>query len=239
MMMWSIIKNVMLPIVSNALNEFNNAMTELGMQDNVVTFTMSDFARTLTSNGNGSDHAWGGNSMIMGGPIKGVIYLVIIHHWVLLLSLIFPVGAYLPTTSVDEFIQKLLCGLGYLPMICRTFCPISAILFTQCMPGTGAQWLHAHWNVFIIKVGRKNETNNNRVEYIDCLSIAGSSLVGTPGQITWQVYRGWVFWWWDNQNAYLADYPYHPYDTKIMYNTKSEVNYDNYGGAAIRGFEGF
>ncbi|MBK7790988.1 MAG: DUF1501 domain-containing protein [Saprospiraceae bacterium] len=43
-------------------------MTELGMQDNVVTFTISDFARTLTSNGNGSDHAWGGNSMIMGRP---------------------------------------------------------------------------------------------------------------------------------------------------------------------------
>ncbi|MBK7223339.1 MAG: DUF1501 domain-containing protein [Saprospiraceae bacterium] len=37
-------QNVMLPIVSNALNEFNNAMTELGMQDNVVTFTISDFA---------------------------------------------------------------------------------------------------------------------------------------------------------------------------------------------------
>jgi uncharacterized protein (DUF1501 family) len=61
----------MLPVLSNAMAEFNDAMTEIGMKDKVVTFTISDFARTLTSNGNGSDHAWGGNQMIMGGPITG------------------------------------------------------------------------------------------------------------------------------------------------------------------------
>ena len=64
-------QGAMLPILSKALNEFNNAMIELELQDKVVTFTISDFARTLTSNGNGSDHAWGGNQMIMGGPISG------------------------------------------------------------------------------------------------------------------------------------------------------------------------
>ncbi len=32
---------------------------------------MSDFGRTLTSNGNGSDHAWGGNVMVMGDSVNG------------------------------------------------------------------------------------------------------------------------------------------------------------------------
>lgn len=61
----------MLPVLSNAMAEFNNAMKEIGMHDKVVSFTISDFARTLTSNGNGSDHAWGGNQMVMGGPVAG------------------------------------------------------------------------------------------------------------------------------------------------------------------------
>ncbi len=59
--------------------------------------------------------------------------------------------------------------------------------------------------------------------------------VGTPGQLTWQVYRGLY----DDEITEMLtwpDYPYHPYDTKILYNTKSEVNYDNYIGASIRGF---
>ena len=36
-----------------------------------MVFTASDFGRTLTSNGNGSDHAWGGNVMVMGGDVNG------------------------------------------------------------------------------------------------------------------------------------------------------------------------
>ena len=50
----------MLPVVSKALSEFNAAMKELNVHQNVTTFTASDFARTLTSNGRGSDHGWGG-----------------------------------------------------------------------------------------------------------------------------------------------------------------------------------
>ena len=46
-------------------------MTAIGMWDNLVVVTISDFARTLTSNGQGTDHAWGGNSFMMGGAVKG------------------------------------------------------------------------------------------------------------------------------------------------------------------------
>ncbi len=61
----------MIAEVSKAMGEFNAAMEELNVFDKVTTFTVSDFARTLTSNGNGTDHAWGGNMMVMGGGVKG------------------------------------------------------------------------------------------------------------------------------------------------------------------------
>jgi uncharacterized protein (DUF1501 family) len=61
----------MLSIVSQAMNEFNSALEEIGMDDCVTTFTVSDFARTLASNGNGTDHGWGGNCMVMGGAVAG------------------------------------------------------------------------------------------------------------------------------------------------------------------------
>lgn len=61
----------MLEVVSKALSEFYAALEELNMTDEVTTFTISDFARTLNSNGNGTDHAWGGNALVMGGAVKG------------------------------------------------------------------------------------------------------------------------------------------------------------------------
>jgi len=46
-------------------------LTAIGMWENVVVLTISDFARTLTSNGLGTDHAWGGNYFMLGGSVKG------------------------------------------------------------------------------------------------------------------------------------------------------------------------
>jgi uncharacterized protein (DUF1501 family) len=57
--------------VSAALKAFYDATVELGVQNNVTTFTESDFGRTLTSNGKGSDHGWGSHHMVMGGAVKG------------------------------------------------------------------------------------------------------------------------------------------------------------------------
>ncbi len=66
-------QTAMLGIVSNAIDQFYRALDEAdpGLRDQVTLFTVSDFARTLTSNGNGSDHAWGGNMMVAGGAVKG------------------------------------------------------------------------------------------------------------------------------------------------------------------------
>ncbi len=53
--------------LAGALVAFNAGLKEVGMLNQVSTFTMSDFGRTLNSNGNGTDHGWGGVQLVMGG----------------------------------------------------------------------------------------------------------------------------------------------------------------------------
>jgi uncharacterized protein (DUF1501 family) len=50
---------------------FNDAMEQLGLADKVTLFTASDFGRTLTSNGDGSDHGWGSHHFVVGGAVRG------------------------------------------------------------------------------------------------------------------------------------------------------------------------
>jgi len=57
--------------ISAAIAAFHTATVELGVASNVTTFTQSDFGRTLTSNGDGTDHAWGGNQLVVGGAVNG------------------------------------------------------------------------------------------------------------------------------------------------------------------------
>ena len=55
-----------------AYGTFRQEMVDKGIWDQVTLITVSDFARTLSPNGNnGVDHAWGGNYMVMGGSVKG------------------------------------------------------------------------------------------------------------------------------------------------------------------------
>jgi len=57
--------------VSEAITAFHAATVELGVADRVTTFTASDFGRSLASNGNGTDHGWGGHHFIVGGAVNG------------------------------------------------------------------------------------------------------------------------------------------------------------------------
>src|SRR5258707_1304433 len=59
-------------IFCTAMDAFYRATQELSVQNNVTTFTLSDFSRTLQPASNaGSDHAWGSHQLIMGGAVKG------------------------------------------------------------------------------------------------------------------------------------------------------------------------
>ncbi len=57
--------------ISAGLAAFNSAMDELAVAPQVTAFTMTDFGRTLTSNGDGTDHGWGGHQLVMGGSVLG------------------------------------------------------------------------------------------------------------------------------------------------------------------------
>ena len=57
--------------VSEAISAFYQATVELGLADKVTTFTASDFGRTLTSNGDGTDHGWGSHHIVVGGAVRG------------------------------------------------------------------------------------------------------------------------------------------------------------------------
>jgi len=58
--------------LSQAMSAFYEATLELGVVNNVTTFTLSEFSRTLEPGSNGgTDHAWGSHQLIMGGAVKG------------------------------------------------------------------------------------------------------------------------------------------------------------------------
>lgn len=57
--------------ISKSIKAFYDAMVEIGMERQVTLFTQSDFGRTLTSNGDGSDHGWGGTQLAVGGAVQG------------------------------------------------------------------------------------------------------------------------------------------------------------------------
>ena len=87
---------------------FRAALEEVGSLNKVMTFTMSDFGRTLNSNANGSDHGWGGVQMVMGGASAAGGPLVgrSVHGAYPLLELDGPQavgrGRMVPTTSVGQ-----------------------------------------------------------------------------------------------------------------------------------------
>ena len=103
----------MLATVSTAMNEFYSALGEVNKQDEVTLFTVSDFARTLTSNGNGSDHSWGGNAMVMGGAVNGKeIYGTYPSLQLGNSLMIDDRGTLIPTTSTDQYFAELALWFG-------------------------------------------------------------------------------------------------------------------------------
>ncbi|MDA7914081.1 DUF1501 domain-containing protein [Akkermansiaceae bacterium] len=96
-----------------ALTAFQKGLENCGLADSVITFSASDFARTLRSNGSGSDHAWGGNQFVMGGPVAGG--QVLGRYPSLAFDSADDVGRggrILPTTSVDALVAELLLWFG-------------------------------------------------------------------------------------------------------------------------------
>lgn len=94
--------------LNQALGAFWSSLVEIGAENEVTSFTMSDFGRTLTGNGNGSDHAWGGNLLVLGGAVQGnKLYgrypnMIINNNDDTNQDWSFSRGQYIPTTAVDQ-----------------------------------------------------------------------------------------------------------------------------------------
>ena len=101
--------------LDNALTEFYAATEEFGVSDCVTSYTISDFARTLTSNGNGTDHAWGGNTIVMGGAVKGKEMYGDYPIIGLNTNLELGGGVLLPTTSADQYFAEIALWFGISP----------------------------------------------------------------------------------------------------------------------------
>jgi uncharacterized protein (DUF1501 family) len=98
-----------------AMDAFYQATVELGVENSVTTFTASDFGRTFSSNGDGSDHGWGSHHLIMGGAVNGGRHYGIAPE----ISVRSPdqvgQGRLLPSTSVDQYSATLAKWFGVAP----------------------------------------------------------------------------------------------------------------------------
>ncbi len=109
-------------VLNNALNAFYQTTVNLGVADQVTSFTASDFGRTLTSNGDGSDHGWGSHHLVVGGAVKGKEFYGVAppvsvtdttsanDQWHV------GQGRLLPTTSVDQYAATLATWFGVNPV---------------------------------------------------------------------------------------------------------------------------
>ena len=57
--------------LAQGLLYFDTTMGSLGLRQNVTLFTASEFGRTFTSNGDGTDHGWGGHQFVLGEAVRG------------------------------------------------------------------------------------------------------------------------------------------------------------------------
>jgi uncharacterized protein (DUF1501 family) len=135
------IQNSLMSDLGNCMSAFYNALSSLGVANQVVTFTESEFSRTLMPNTTaGSDHAWGSHCLVMGGgTLGGNLYGT------------FPTlalggpddsgarGSWIPTTSLDQYGATLAQWFGVASTDLPTVFPNLANFTTKTLgflPGT-------------------------------------------------------------------------------------------------------
>ena len=107
-------QDLLLSNLSENLGAFYQQLTDLGFADQVLTFTSSDFGRTLTSNGDGSDHGWGGNQMVIGSQnnLAGGSLYGTFPDLALGSADDADLGRIIPTTPLDAYYATLVRWLG-------------------------------------------------------------------------------------------------------------------------------
>lgn len=150
--------HLLLQRVSRAVEAFYRAMVAIGRHNDVTLFSASEFARTINSNGNGSDHAWGSVQFAVGGAVNGGQVYGRYPSLVLNNSLTgsvsdnaamgecFSRGQFVPTLAVDQFAASLAEWMGVpnpdLPLIFPNLDHFAAGPFANA----GATPTFAHFN---------------------------------------------------------------------------------------------
>ncbi len=96
------------------LRSFNDALVELSLLNEVTTFTLSEFGRTLRpASGAGSDHGWGSHQIVMGGAVRGGdIYGRLPQFALATGDDASSNGRWIPTTALDQFGATLALWFG-------------------------------------------------------------------------------------------------------------------------------
>ena len=105
----------LMPRVASSVRWFHDTMAAMGLGGNVTLFTASDFGRTLSSNGEGSDHGWGSHQFVVGPALRGREVHGRIPITALGTSDEVGSGRLLPTTSVTQLAAALGAWMGLEP----------------------------------------------------------------------------------------------------------------------------
>lgn len=104
----------LLAALSGAMTSFYNATVELGVANQVTTFTLSDFGRTLIPNSDGTDHGWGNHQLVMGGAVRGGDFYGRFPNLIPNGSDAFTdnEGRWIPSMSIDQYAVTLASWFG-------------------------------------------------------------------------------------------------------------------------------
>ncbi len=116
----------LLKVLNDGLEKFQAEMDAQGLADSVTLFTASDFGRTMTVNGDGTDHAWASQCLVMGGAVKGGQFHGTMHDTT-------PggtsdaassgTGRFIPNYSVDQYAATLAQWMGLSDSECLDIFP--------------------------------------------------------------------------------------------------------------------
>ncbi len=102
------------PMMDQFFGTFMQVMQEIGLYNNVTLFTASDFSRSLAMNSaGGTDHAWGGHHLVLGGAVKGGRIVGSFPN----LQINGPddldgTGRFVPTTALSQYMATLAAWFG-------------------------------------------------------------------------------------------------------------------------------
>ena len=162
--------------LSQAMSAFYQATQELGVANQVTTFTLSEFSRTLQPGTNGgTDHAWGSHQMILGGAVKGNN----VYGTFPTLALGGPDdagnnGRWIPTTALDQYAATLATWFGVQASDLPAVFPNLANFPTSNLGFMG-------WVFFQSAANRKRASRPNRGALFFGSAKAQLSLLGTRG----------------------------------------------------------